>query len=254
MGNNKRYYWLKLQKDFFNNKWVKKLKSLPGGYEYTVIYLEMMLMSIEDNGYIYYEGVEKSFEEEIALTLGEDSDAVRMTIGFLERAKLIIPGSEQNQFTLPEVQENVGSETDGAIRSRRFRERKIQGSSTEIKALQEDFSKDIPIIPPSDHVKTQSEEIQNGFEEFWKAYPRHSDKGMAYKQYAARLKDGWKPEQLLQAAKKYAMQTQKERTEQRYIKLGKTFLGIATPFVDYLEKEKEESDGNADKDPYSEWG
>lgn len=258
MSINRRYYWLKLQKDFFTNKWVKKLKKLPGGYEYTVIYLEMMLMSIENNGYIYFDGVEKTFDEEIALTIGEDIDAVRITIDFLERAGLIVRGSDDDQFALPEVQENIGSETDGAVRSRRFRERhreEITGIEDTKLLPQQEFSGEKPPTIPSEMTKKKPEDYPTGFEEWWRIYPRKGDKGMAYRQYKARLNDGWSPEQLFEAAKAYADQTRRDKTEQKYIKQGKTFLGPSTPFADFL---KDPAGGKSngeksDRDPYSEW-
>ncbi|MFQ9895044.1 MAG: hypothetical protein ACLRWA_02285 [Lachnospira sp.] len=41
-----------------------------------------------------------------------------------------------------------------------------------------------------------------------------------------------------EAAKNYAAQCKQDRTEDKYIKHGKTFLGESTPFLDYLPKEK----------------
>ena len=58
----------------------------------------------------------------------------------------------------------------------------------------------------------------------------------AYKKYKARLEDGFSHEQLLEAAKNYADQCKRDRTEDKYIKHGKTFLGESTPFLDYLPK------------------
>ena len=75
------------------------------------------------------------------------------------------------------------------------------------------------------------------FEKFWDAYPRKADKAQAYKKYMARLKDGFAHEQLLEAAKNYAEQCKRDRTEDKYIKHGKTFLGESTSFLDYLPKD-----------------
>ena len=65
----KRYFWIKLQMDFWKSPVVKMLRKPSGGDTYAVIYLEMILLSLENNGYIYYSGVGDSFAEEIALTL-----------------------------------------------------------------------------------------------------------------------------------------------------------------------------------------
>ena len=77
----------------------------------------------------------------------------------------------------------------------------------------------------------------SSFEEFWAVYPRKKEKAKASKAYQARLKDGFSEEELLNAAKQYAAECIRERREEKYIKLGATFLGPATPFVDYLKEE-----------------
>ena len=72
------------------------------------------------------------------------------------------------------------------------------------------------------------------FEALWDAYPRKKEKAMAYKQYQARLNNGFSEDELMTAVKRYAEECRKNKTEQRYIKQGATFLGHNTPFEDYL--------------------
>lgn len=72
------------------------------------------------------------------------------------------------------------------------------------------------------------------FEALWDAYPRKKEKAMAYKQYLARLNNGFSEDELMTAVKRYAEECRKNKTEQRYIKQGATFLGHNTPFEDYL--------------------
>ncbi|MDO4649964.1 MAG: replisome organizer [Eubacteriales bacterium] len=96
-------------------------------------------------------------------------------------------------------------------------------------------------------------EYPNTFEEFWAEYPRRADKGQAYKKYQARLKDGYSPEELLQAARRYRMECEKNRTEQKFIKLAKTFLGDATPFVDYVRKDEPTNRGSGGKADFGQY-
>jgi len=81
------------------------------------------------------------------------------------------------------------------------------------------------------------------FEEFWKIYPRKTDKSRAYQCYKARLNAGYSEAELLTACKNYAEQCKKNGTEQRYIKQGSTFLGINEPFRDYLKGEPNDGVG-----------
>ena len=81
------------------------------------------------------------------------------------------------------------------------------------------------------------------FEALWAAYPRKREKASAYKCYQARLAAGFSEDELLLAVKRYADECKKRQTEARYIKLGATFLGANTPFVDYLGDYKPEDTG-----------
>lgn len=78
------------------------------------------------------------------------------------------------------------------------------------------------------------------FEEFWKCYPRKKEKQKAYAQYKARLNCGYSEEELLTACKRYAEECQGR--EERYIKLGASFLSVNEPFVDYLQKGDKDGD------------
>lgn len=121
----KRYYWLKLKADWFSDKRIKKLRSIVGGDTHTIIYLKMMLLSLKDEGKLYFEGVEDNFASEIALALDEDAENVKLTLAFLQRHGLIEIGDD-DEYQLTEVPTIIGSETASTIRSRECRERKKQ--------------------------------------------------------------------------------------------------------------------------------
>lgn len=120
----KRYYWLKLSDDFFKSKPVKKLRRIAGGDTYTVIYLKMLLVALKQDGKIYYDGVEDTFADELALDLDEDAENVKVTIAFLKAQNLLIDGDAENEYILPECAAMTGTESDSAERMRRMRERK----------------------------------------------------------------------------------------------------------------------------------
>lgn len=119
----RRFYWLKLDGDFFDSKEVKKLRRVAGGDTYTIIYLKMLLKSMQDSGRFYYDGIEETFADEIALEINENPDDVKMTVSFLLHTGLMqeVSESEVNMTRLPEM---VGSESDSARRVREHRDRK----------------------------------------------------------------------------------------------------------------------------------
>ena len=93
------------------------------------------------------------------------------------------------------------------------------------------------------------------FEQFWSEYPRKIDKGSAYQKYKTRLKDGFSEEDLLEAARNYAAECRKLKTETQYIKHPKTFLSDKLPFTDYILKKEQPTQAVAQEDnPFEEWG
>lgn len=120
----KRYYFLKLPDDFFQSLKIKKLRKIAGGDTYTIIYLKMQLLSLKDGGRLFYEGVEGTIAEELALVLDEDVDNVKMTLAFLTANGLIEQAESDDEFILPEAENSLISEGSSAERMRNMRERR----------------------------------------------------------------------------------------------------------------------------------
>ena len=120
---SKRYYWLKLKEDFFEQRVIKKLRKIAGGDTYTIIYLKLQLLAMKNDGKLVFENVEDDFASEMALELDEDVENVKVTLMYLEKNNLIETISNEEYF-LPEVLAVTGSETASAIRVREHREKK----------------------------------------------------------------------------------------------------------------------------------
>lgn len=120
----KRYYWLKLQEDFFESKRIKKLRRIAGGDTYTIIYLKMQLMAMKRGGVLEYTGLEPTFAEELALDMDESADNVAVTINFLLNCGLL-ETSDDKAFFVPYAVLNTGSEGSSAKRMRDARAKSV---------------------------------------------------------------------------------------------------------------------------------
>lgn len=122
MSEPKRYFWLKLHKDFFQRKEIKRLRKIAGGDTYTIIYLKMLLRSIMSEGKLYFDGLEDDFAAEVALDLDESEENVQITITYLLNSGLLEMRSD-DEYYLPDTKNSTGCETAVAARVRRHREK-----------------------------------------------------------------------------------------------------------------------------------
>ena len=111
-----------MEQSFFEQKEIKYLRRLPGGDTYTIIYLKLILKSLENDGKIYYENIGDDYSQEWALEIEEDEKAVSFLVAFLINKGLMIDCGF-DEFEITKTKSLVGSETASAERKRRQRER-----------------------------------------------------------------------------------------------------------------------------------
>lgn len=253
----KRYFWIKLQMDFWKSPVVKMLRKPSGGDTYAVIYLEMILLSLENNGYIYYSGVGDSFAEEIALVLDEETINVEFVLAFLKQKRLIEFADDASfKFTEDVTADLVGSESASARRVRAYRKRQ-KAIANEQKALQcntnetnrnldidIDIEKDNNIrsfSDENDQVSSQKsaskehhsvhkptkKELDDRFESLWTLYPRKVCKQKARKYYERAVKNGTSDEVIRKGIESYNREIQVQGTQTNFIQHGATWFGNA---------------------------
>ena len=118
MAKTKIYFWLKIDKKFFDNIFIKRLKTVPGGYTMTVIYIRLMIESLESDCILYYEGYFDNLKEELALKLDVSEldvseDDIDMTMAYFTKCGLIQVDEDKNA-ELPQakalVQQGINKE------------------------------------------------------------------------------------------------------------------------------------------------
>ena len=120
MARTKIYFWLKIDKKFFDNIFIKRLKTVPGGYTMTVIYIRLMLESLESDCILYYEGYFDNLKEELALKLDVSEDDIDMTMAYFTKCGLIQIDEDKNA-ELPQAKALVQQETNQAAYMREYR-------------------------------------------------------------------------------------------------------------------------------------
>ena len=145
MADIKKYYWLKLMKDFFTQPKIKKLRRIAGGDTYTIIYLKLQLLSIDNNAVLEYQEIENDFIEEMALTIDEDVENVKVTINYLI-AQGMLEKVDDHNYILVETLKSIGSETSKAelMRKKRGIEKEIVKNGNNVTKVLPDVTNALP--------------------------------------------------------------------------------------------------------------
>lgn len=194
---------------------------------------------------------EGDISDTLAIGLAKDIDPMEATEALIRTGWIDSIGNELYIHDWSEWQGKWNKlqeiKKQNADRQRRFRERIKE------RAVKETDKPDGSKSENQTEKQQKSSGYTPSFEEFWKAYPRKVGKGEAYKKYRARLNDGYREEELLEAAVNYAARCAADRTEDKYIKHAKTFLSDTLPFTDYLKARRQsqnEPQTNDDENPF----
>lgn len=129
----KRYYWVKLMCDFFEQPNIMLLENEDNGREYVMFYLKLLLKSIRTDGIteIGELRLNKSVaytDDMLAKVTHTDIDIAKSAIDILIRYGMMIKNSDDTYY-LPEAGNLIGSETEDAQRKRESRQKKETSSS-----------------------------------------------------------------------------------------------------------------------------
>ena len=120
----KKYYWLKLKRDFFKRHDIRIIEEMPNGKEYLLFYLKLLVESIDHEGSLRFNDTIPYNEQMLSIITNTNVDIVRSAMKLLESLQLVEIKDDQTIY-MEEVNTMIGSavDNDNANRQRRFRER-----------------------------------------------------------------------------------------------------------------------------------
>lgn len=123
----KRYYWLKLKEDFFEEDTIEWLEEQENGKEYCLFYLKMCLKSIKTEGILIRKvgNILVPYDEKhLAKITNTDFDTVVVAMELFKKIGLI-QILEGGEIFIPGMDEMIGSETEKAkfMRNKRAKEK-----------------------------------------------------------------------------------------------------------------------------------
>lgn len=128
----KRYYWLKLNQNFFQRQEIEIVEALPSGKEYVLFYLKLLCLSISNEGELRLSDTIPYSDSMLSTLTRTDIETVRSAVKAFTEIGLMETLDDGALF-MKEVQGMIGSASasDGALRVARHRERKRLQSQNE---------------------------------------------------------------------------------------------------------------------------
>lgn len=127
--DSKRYYWIKLKTDFFEDDKIDFIMSQKNGSEYIVLYQLLCLKSANNNGClgskigdILLKWDEEKIQRECKYF---DLDTIRVALSLYRSLGLVYEGNDE-LIRIANFEEMVGSETKHAQKQRNYRENKLE--------------------------------------------------------------------------------------------------------------------------------
>lgn len=129
--DDRKYYWLKLKRDFFKRHDIRIVEEMPNGKEYILFYLKLLCESIDHNGSLRFSDEIPYNENMLSVITNTNIDVVRNAVKLFTDLKMM-DFLDDGTIFMREVDGMIGSaaNNDNANRQRKFREKKKAEQNT----------------------------------------------------------------------------------------------------------------------------
>lgn len=143
MSDNKKFYWLKLNKDFFKRHDIRIIEEMPNGKDYILFYLKLLLESVNHEGHLRFSETIPYNEQMLSVITNTNIDNVRSAMRVLIELKMI-EVLDDSTIYMAEVLKMTGSETEYAKKKREYRQ-KLLGERQNEDNVQDNVRQEIEI-------------------------------------------------------------------------------------------------------------
>lgn len=122
---DKKYYWLKLKRDFFKRHDIQIIEDMPNGKDYILFYLKLLCESVDHDGNLRFNDEIPYNEQMLATITRTNVDIVRSAVKVFSQLQMI-DILDDGTYYMREVQKMLGSETYWAERKRLQKQQQLQ--------------------------------------------------------------------------------------------------------------------------------
>lgn len=131
---DKKFYWLKLKKDFFKRHDIRIIEAMPNGKDYILFYLKLLVESLDHDGELRFSDSIPYTEEMLATITNTNVDIVRSAIKLFTQLNMMSK-FDDGTILLIQVGSMTGSETAYAEKKRIYRQQKQLQISADAKDI-----------------------------------------------------------------------------------------------------------------------
>ena len=121
---DKKYYWLKLKRDFFKRHDIRIIEEMPNGKEYILFYLKLLLESIDHEGALRFSETVPYNEQMLSVITNTNVDIVRSAMKMFIELNMMDILDDQTIY-MAEVKKLIGFETQWAEKKRKYRDKNL---------------------------------------------------------------------------------------------------------------------------------
>jgi predicted phage replisome organizer len=160
---DKKYYWLKLKKDFFKRHDIKIIEDMDNGKDYILFYLKLLCESVDHEGNLRFSETIPYNEKMLSTITNTNIDIVRSAMKVFTELNMI-EVLEDSTIFMRECNKMLGCETYWAEQKRKQRERigqcptnvqDVQVMSKQEKELEIDIEQDIDLVSKKESNKQE---------------------------------------------------------------------------------------------------
>jgi len=118
----KKYYWLKLQRDFFKRHDIRIIEDMPNGKDYILFYMKLLVESISHEGRLRFNETIPYNDSMLATITHTNIDIVRTAVKIFDELDLMSVLDDGTLY-MNETEKMVGAETEWAGKKREYREK-----------------------------------------------------------------------------------------------------------------------------------
>jgi predicted phage replisome organizer len=221
----KKYYWIKLHKDFFKRHDIKIVESMENGKDYILFYMKLLLESVDHDGYLRFSDTIPYNDKMLATITDTNIDIVRSAIKVFTELKLLEIMDDETIYLI-QTKTMLGVETEWAEKKRLYRDKQqvLEYKEDKTRTKKDNVRQEIELEIELDIEIDKDIKTIEHFDTFWSVYPKKIGKAKCQRWFDTHKVDDTLLDTMLQAIHTQKVTEQWTKDDGKFIPHPYTWL------------------------------